>query len=66
MKEVELAIGVPVMVTMNIHTDMDLANGVKGVIEGIVLDECERVIIDVNTEGNAISSTSLSSSICAC
>ena len=28
MKEVELVIGVPVMVMFNIHTDLDVANGV--------------------------------------
>ena len=41
-KETELAIGASVMVTLNIHTDLDVANGVRGVIEGIVLDERER------------------------
>lgn len=41
-KEVELAIGASVMVTLNINTDLDVANGVHGVIEGIVLDERER------------------------
>ena len=44
MKEVELAIGAPVMVTLNIHMELDVANGVRGVIEGIVLDECEHQI----------------------
>ena len=43
MKEVELAIGAPVMVNLNILTDLDVANGVRGTIEGIVLDECERL-----------------------
>ena len=43
-KDVELAIGAPVMVTLNIHTDLDVANGVRGVIEGIVLDERERQV----------------------
>ena len=33
MKEVELAIGAPVMVTLNIHTELDVANGVHSVIE---------------------------------
>ena len=41
MKEIELAIGAPVMVTVNIQTDLDLANGVRGTIEAIVLDERE-------------------------
>ena len=49
MKEVELAIGVPVMVTQNIQTDMDLANGVRGTIEGIVLDEREILITSTET-----------------
>lgn len=43
-KDIELAIGAPVMVTLNIHTDLDVANGVRGVIEGIVLDEREHQI----------------------
>jgi hypothetical protein len=42
MKEIELAIGAPVMVTLNIRTELDVANGVRGVIEAIVLDERER------------------------
>ena len=41
MKDVELAIRAPVMVTLNNLTDLDVANGVQGIIEGIVLDECE-------------------------
>lgn len=44
MKETELAIGAQVMVTLNIHTDLDVANGVRGVVEGIVLDERERQV----------------------
>lgn len=39
MKEVELAIGAPVMVTLNILTDLDVANGVRGEIEEIIVDE---------------------------
>jgi PIF1-like helicase len=39
MKDVELAIGASVMVTLNIHTELDVANGVRGTIEGIVLDD---------------------------
>jgi ATP-dependent exoDNAse (exonuclease V) alpha subunit len=42
MKEVELAIGAPIMVTLNIFTDLDLANGVRGEIEEIVVDERDR------------------------
>jgi hypothetical protein len=48
-KEIELAIGAPVMVTMNILTDMDVANGVRGRIEGIVFDERERLIFTKET-----------------
>ena len=44
MKDVELAVGAPVTVTLNIHMDLDIVNGVRGVLEGIVLDECERQI----------------------
>ena len=39
-----LAIGAPVMVTLNILMDLDVANGVRGHIEGIVLDERECLI----------------------
>jgi len=42
-KEIELAIGAPVMVTLNIQTDLDVANGVRGTVEGIILDERERL-----------------------
>ena len=45
MKEVELAIGALVMVTLNILTDLMLQNGVRGTIEGIVFDEHERLTI---------------------
>ena len=44
MRETEIAIGAEVMVTLNIHTDLDVANGVCGVVEGLVLDERERQI----------------------
>jgi hypothetical protein len=44
MKDVELAIGASVMVTLNILTDLDVANGVRGEIEDIVLDERDRHI----------------------
>ena len=33
------------MVTLNILTDLDVANGVRGMIEGIVFDECEGLTI---------------------
>ena len=42
MNDVELAIGAPVMVTLNIHTNLDVANGVRGILEGIVLDGREQ------------------------
>jgi hypothetical protein len=44
MNDVELAIGVPVMLMLNIHMDLDIANEVCGIIEGIVLDEREHQI----------------------
>jgi hypothetical protein len=37
-------IGAQVMVTLNIHTDLDVANGVRVVVEGIVLDEREQQV----------------------
>jgi hypothetical protein len=43
-KEIKLAIGVPVMVMMNIHMDLDVANGVRGRIQAIILDEQEQLI----------------------
>ena len=39
--EVELAIGMEVMVTFNVATDLDLANGARGHIVDIVLNERE-------------------------
>ena len=52
MKDLELAIGAPVMVTQIILTDLDVANGVRGEIEGIVFDERERLI--VSTESHSV------------
>ena len=49
-KEIELAVGAPVMVTLNIHTDMDVANGVRGKIEAIILDGRERVTTTDKTQ----------------
>ena len=49
MKEIELAIGASVMVTVNIQTDLDLANGVRGTIEAIILDERERAMSSSET-----------------
>ena len=37
--EVELVVGIEVMVTFNIATDLDLANGARGHVVDIVLDE---------------------------
>jgi ATP-dependent exoDNAse (exonuclease V) alpha subunit len=49
---IELAIGMLVMVTFNIATEADLANGSRGVIEDIVLDPRERVeMADLDDEG---------------
>lgn len=39
--EVKLAIGMKVMVTFNVNTEKDIANGSRGTIYGIVLDERE-------------------------
>ena len=41
MKEVELAIGAPVMVTLKIHTDLDVTNRVQGEVVKIVMSERE-------------------------
>ena len=38
------------MVTLNILTDLDVANGVHGTIEGIVLDEHEQQISSKDTQ----------------
>jgi len=43
--EVELAIGMEVMVTFNVSTDLDMANGAQGHIVDIVLDPRENRII---------------------
>ena len=40
---VEMAIGTKAMVTQNITTDLDLANGSRGIIVDIVLDPRERI-----------------------
>jgi hypothetical protein len=42
MKTVELTIGMPVMVTLNVHTELDIANGSRGEIVGIVLHPLEK------------------------
>jgi ATP-dependent exoDNAse (exonuclease V) alpha subunit len=38
---VDLAVGLKVMVTFNVNTDLDIANGTRGVITKIVLDDRE-------------------------
>jgi hypothetical protein len=53
MKEIKLVIGAPVMVTLNIFMDLDVDNGVRGTIEGIVLKRLSN------------HSSSLSSTICS-
>ena len=40
-EELEIAIGMQVMVTMNIETDLDIANGARGEIVDVVLDSRE-------------------------
>ena len=47
--KVELVIGMKAMVTMNISTDTDLANGSRGVVEDIILDPRERIDVDHGT-----------------
>ena len=42
--EVKIAVGMQVMVTLNLSTDKDLANGTRGTIEEIVLDPQEDCI----------------------
>ena len=49
MKEIELAIGASVMVTLNINTDLDVANGVRGRIEAIVMDQREQMMATTDT-----------------
>lgn len=44
MKEMELAIGAPVMVTLNLSTELDVTNGVRGEVEAIVLDKREHIV----------------------
>jgi hypothetical protein len=41
---VEMAIGMKVMVTINISTDLDIANGTHGEIVDIVLNEQEEIV----------------------
>src|SRR6267154_866847 len=38
---IEIAVGMKVMVTFNLETDLDIANGVRGELVEIVLDEQE-------------------------
>ncbi|SJL05067.1 uncharacterized protein ARMOST_08439 [Armillaria ostoyae] len=39
----EIAVGMKAMVTLNIATESDLANGTRGTVEEIVLDPCEPI-----------------------
>ena len=41
--EIEFAIGMPVMVTINLRTELDVANGMRGEIVGIIMDEREEI-----------------------
>jgi ATP-dependent exoDNAse (exonuclease V) alpha subunit len=45
---IEICLGMPVMVTLNLATEADLANGSRGVIHDIVLDPRE------NTDGTDV------------
>lgn len=38
---IKLAVGMKVMVTFNVDTDIDIANGARGEVKEIILDECE-------------------------
>ena len=48
--KVELAVGMKVMVLMNIDTDSHLANGSRGIVTDIVLDPREPVDMQVSTK----------------
>ena len=39
----ELAIGMPVLVTQNIHTELDITNGARGTLVDIILDPAEPI-----------------------
>jgi hypothetical protein len=45
---VELAVGMEVMVTFNVQTDLDVANGARGVVERVILD-CRETISSQTT-----------------
>ena len=47
--KIELVIGMKAMVTMNISTEMELANGLRGVVEDIILDLREKIDINHST-----------------
>lgn len=51
---IELAIGMPCMVTMNVKTEQDLANGTRSQIVDIILDPKER---EINTNTTVIQLT---------
>ncbi|KAG8792528.1 hypothetical protein FRC12_005844 [Ceratobasidium sp. 428] len=46
---VELAVGMEVMVTYNVETELDVANGARGVVQEIIIDRREQ-ILDALTE----------------
>ena len=48
---VELAVGMPCMVTMNVKTEHDLANGTRGVIHNLILDPKE---LEINPDSNIV------------
>jgi len=46
--KVELALGLKVMVTLNVETDLDVANGARGEITGIILHRDEPPLPDAS------------------
>ena len=47
-EKIEIAIGMKVMVTSNVQTDLDITNGACGIIVNIVLHPDEPPLIDNN------------------
>jgi hypothetical protein len=51
-QRIEFVIGMQVMVTLNVATEADLANGSRGIIHDIILDPREQIASeDVNDDG---------------
>ena len=48
LETIQLAIGMKVMVTQNVETDLDITNGARGTIVDIVLDKDEPLLPDEN------------------